>query len=254
MGLCQFCLGDKKLIEAHIIPRGMYNLSGNLPLQIVSLGVDERPKKSWTGFYDKNILCGPCDGEIGKLDQHAAEVFNLKNAKLRPYHPPDGIALDEYGKPLCYELLGADPELVSLFVLSVIWRSHISDRDKCRVVDLGSHADRIRNIIWNKATIGSHPYAVRLEHNPDLQMAMFVGNNRQDGLMLNSFYASNFGFHAKIDSQPHGEPELSFCLRRGSPVLAISFKKVESVFGKSIVKGLQRHRSLFGNPWKGRRN
>ena len=58
---CKFCLKDKKLIDAHIIPRCFYEAmrdqGDNRPFQLLSNIKNEHSQKLWIGSYDKNILC-----------------------------------------------------------------------------------------------------------------------------------------------------------------------------------------------------
>jgi hypothetical protein len=250
VNLCKLCMQYKPMVDAHIIPKGLYNLAAGSPLSLVPMYTDERPQRSQTGLYDQEILCEECDVFLGRLDQHAVERLAPGRANLKATHPPDGPALDAKGKPLLYTIEGADSDTISRFVLSVLWRAHHSGRAETRVVRLGPHADVIRDILLKELNVGDHPYVVTLEHNPDMQFAMLVGNNRQQGIMLHTFYASNFGFHAKIDKRSFGEPMSLLALRSKRPVLSISFEKRTTPFGRNLIGGLRRNYSKFGDPWK----
>ncbi len=250
VSFCKLCMQEKSTVNSHIIPKGLYNLVDGLPLSLVPMYTDERPQRSPTGLYDKEILCEECDVYLGILDQHAIETLAPGRVKLKAVHPPDGPALDEKGNPLLYSIDGADADKMSRFVLSVLWRAHHSNREETRVVKLGRHADVIKEILLLNLKTGDHPYAVTLEHNPDMQFSMLIGNNRQEGIMLSTFYASNFGFHAKIDKRPYGEPISLLTVRSNQPVLAISFEKRTTLFGKNLIGALRSNFAKFGDPWK----
>jgi hypothetical protein len=56
---------------------------------------------------------------------------------------------------------GIDYENTTKFLLSILWRAHVADHEVLRAVDLGSEADRIRDIVnATVGTIGTVPYPV----------------------------------------------------------------------------------------------
>jgi hypothetical protein len=253
MGTCQLCGNERKLIDAHLIPRCMYELEGELPIKVIGIYGKSRPKRAPIGIYDKDILCAECDGRIGIWDQHACEVLNSVKRNLTVTRVSDGFAVDEEGTPLCYTIERADPELMSKFVLSVIWRGHISKRPEAKVVKLGSHAARIKEIILKDIPIKAHNYKVQLEFNPDFAIEMFVGRNKMLDRTINTFHAQNFGFHMNTDKQVLLEQFLPLYLKKNHPVLAISFNKKDTPFGRSVIQGLRENYALYGDPWKNMR-
>jgi hypothetical protein len=153
---------------------------------------------------------------------------------------------------LCYAIEGAQPELLSKFVLSVLWRSHHSCREEAKVVRLGSHADAIKSILLADQPIANHIYSVHIEYNVDLKITMLIGRNRQEGLILNSFYTRNFGFHMKTDRQNHDEIFSLLCLAKNRPVFAMAVNKLNTPFGRNFVFGLKQNFAKHGDPWKRR--
>ena len=82
MPTCLFCGRDRKLIAAHIIPRGFYpSPTEEGTPRLVTNTEGTWPKKSPTGVYDEEILCAECDGYLGTFDQHALEKLLNTTAK-----------------------------------------------------------------------------------------------------------------------------------------------------------------------------
>ena len=252
MAICKLCDRDRKLIDAHLIPRCMYDLEEKLPLAVVGIYSGDRPKRSQIGIYDQDILCAECDGKLGVLDEYACKVFDPEKLELKVANATDGLAIDRDGTTFCYTIEGAQPEILSKFVLSVLWRSHHSSREEAKVVRLGSHADAIKSILLADEPIANHIYSVHIEYNVDFKITMLIGRHRPEGLVLNSFYTRNFGFHMKIDRQDHNEIFRLLCLAENRPVYAMAVNKLGTPFGRTVVSGLKRNFAKHGDPWKRR--
>ncbi|WP_373503108.1 hypothetical protein [Aestuariivirga sp.] len=160
---CNYCGENKKLIDSHLIPKCMYSMLEDGPLAVVNLSVPHPPKKSHIGIYDDGILCEDCDGLLGVLDQYVCERFKKNKLNVVTAQLDDGWAVDESGNSLCFELPDIDPQRLVKFVLSVLWRAHLSSRPEAKVVKLGPHADRILAILKQDVSIEKHPYSVYLE-------------------------------------------------------------------------------------------
>lgn len=248
MVTCRLCLAEKKLIEAHLVPKCMYELDGQQPLAIVGVKEGSRPERSQIGIYDSGILCAECDNFLGKLDCHACEVLVENN--LQVANASDGKAIDRNGDVVCYSVDKAEPEQMAKFVLSVFWRCHHSDRKEASRVDLGPHEALVREVLLGSVSIFETPYTVHIEYNSDFQMVMILGRNRQEGINLNTFYSKKFGFHLKTDQKPHEEHFRLLCLEKERPVFAMNIKKLQTRFGRLVALGMKKNFSKFGTPWK----
>ena len=65
IGTCKFCGQEKKLIDAHIVPKSFYL---GLKEKDKYLSINSRTAKytiQQKGGYDKNILCETCDSKVG---------------------------------------------------------------------------------------------------------------------------------------------------------------------------------------------
>jgi hypothetical protein len=95
--LCRLCLQDKKLVEAHIIPRCfLAHLSENEG-QMTRLSVEPGSylQRSQTGEYDSEILCGLCDGSLGPWEEYSADLLY---EVARPY-AEDHVADEVFSVP-----------------------------------------------------------------------------------------------------------------------------------------------------------
>lgn len=164
--LCKLCKKDKKLIKSHIIPdclykplRGkeneFYNLNRNL----------NKSKKIHTGIFDENILCDDCDNKIlGPLDNYGSSILlnkNLDKIKVSKKY----YSNNEYPY---YHFSGIDYKKFKLFLLSILWRSSISNQSFFDHIKLGPYEEKIREmILHNKINKTNELPCIIIEHqNP----------------------------------------------------------------------------------------
>lgn len=74
MPICKFCGQDKKLCNAHIIPKSFVYAAKpedkTEKLKVLNYNL-KYPSFSRIGITDRNILCSQCDGEFGVYDNFA---------------------------------------------------------------------------------------------------------------------------------------------------------------------------------------
>lgn len=155
MERCNLCRKKRSLIKkSHIIPDFFYRQSGiyNENHQVHKINVQEYLKTgdikyARSGDYEGGILCAECDNKIiGKLESYSSkllygglspnEELDCKNYK----NPNDGF---EYS--VCYNV---DYARFKLFLLSILWRASISNREIFKEADIKKrHKRRIRKMI-----------------------------------------------------------------------------------------------------------
>lgn len=154
VGTCKLCLKELPLLnKSHIIPEfmydGMYNQFNKLfrfsPVAVAEgNGKIQNPSK---GEYESGILCKKCDGELlssfesyGKFIAAPGDRTSkhpiLKDVQIEKGYKISRISNFDYTK---YKLL----------ILSILWRSSISNRPFFKEISLGSHEERIRKMILN---------------------------------------------------------------------------------------------------------
>lgn len=142
---CNLCLKEKKLIKkSHLIPDFLYKgiYDDDHFIHKLDLKNPERSGKVPSSIYDKHILCRECDGEIiSSYETYGSLVVygdkKERNSSLQYEKiPPNTLLIKDidYGK-------------FKLFLLSILWRAHISKNDFFKEVDLGPYAERLRKMI-----------------------------------------------------------------------------------------------------------
>lgn len=129
-GVCKYCGMDKKLIDAHIIPKGFLgNLNEQKFLEVSTeySYTKKRPK----GPYDQKILCSECDASIGIYDGYAKKLLiddiDLYRDAKHPFY--------------CIPKHSYDYQTLKRFFISLVWRADISDAAMFNPVSLGSYSD-----------------------------------------------------------------------------------------------------------------
>jgi hypothetical protein len=130
MNICNYCKKNKKLIQAHIVPKGFLGMLEQQKFLEVSFNYSYK-KRMPIGPYDMNILCADCDKIIGLYDEYAKKILiediHLYKNKNLPIYSIPAHAID-YLK-------------LKKFFISLIWRASISSRDAFKEVSLGYYND-----------------------------------------------------------------------------------------------------------------
>lgn len=138
---CKLCGLDLPLIDAHIIPKPFFVAYGSPTRgpRVFSNKPGVHPKRVRTGFYDSEILCQKCDGKIGVWDQYGVELFLKGLGSFQPFPTAKS--------PVGYVRTDFDFKRTRLFLLSVLWRAHISSLAMFARVRLGPYAERLAEMI-----------------------------------------------------------------------------------------------------------
>ncbi len=158
--ICKLCLNEKPLIKAHIIPNFLYKEIFNddhFLYEVDSSSLRNR-KKLYTGYFDKNIVCKECDGNIiGSYEHYASKsVFGKIGA--------ENIVYREYGNGIKdYFYTNIDYTKFKLFLLSMLWKASVSNLSYCKRVNLGvMHEEAIRLMLLNSNPKDTLDYPVTI--------------------------------------------------------------------------------------------
>jgi hypothetical protein len=151
MPICKFCLLEKeKLIAAHIIPRAFFACGKGFEFsKLISEKPNSFPKKAPNGIYDETILCRECEDFFQEWDDYAINVFRKLTDKPIIL---DGIEVGFH--------LSADYKKLKLFFMSLLWRSHVSNRDFYNQVNVGVHEERLKSMLKTKSPGSKNDYSV----------------------------------------------------------------------------------------------
>jgi hypothetical protein len=132
---CHLCGRPRKLCRSHILPEFLYR-----PLYdeehryfVVTAGTDcHRPLQR--GLTEK-LLCKDCEERLGRYEKYAAEVMS---GRL-------GHRYQKRGSRIIIKDI--DYARFKLFQLSILWRGSVSSLEFFRLVSLGPHEQRLRDMI-----------------------------------------------------------------------------------------------------------
>jgi hypothetical protein len=198
--LCQLCGKQKKLVEAHIIPRSWYeNLrnSGGGPMLQLHKNPDVYPKASQTGEYDREILCGECDNIFSPWENYTRTLlFKDLDQKIIQTGPTGQrwYVIPEYNY--------MD---MKLCLLSILWRMSISKRPSFAEVRLGPFESQIKDIILHRDPGGSTVFTTFVYRYEDyVGSSTMMGTHRERIHGINVYNLGLPGFVAviKVDRQP----------------------------------------------------
>lgn len=150
--ICHLCKKKKNLIKkSHIISeflhKDLYDDNHKLiafePVELLKTNpIISRPS---SGSYEGGLLCKDCDNlVIGKYETYTSKLLigklvEKEQIKCNLRKSRDGINI--------LKLSGLNYSFLKLFLLSLLWRAHISSRDEYRDVKLGPYADKIRKAL-----------------------------------------------------------------------------------------------------------
>src|ERR1051326_1929174 len=128
---CKLCGLDKKLIEAHVIPRSFFRIDPQekQPSRLVTNVEGRYAQKIPKGVYDASIVCEECERTFSGWDDYADELF------LKSWDKFEKITHE--GQEIGYSLPSYDYPKLKLFFLSVLWRAAVSDHVMFAKIDLG---------------------------------------------------------------------------------------------------------------------
>jgi hypothetical protein len=132
------------VIEAHVIARVFAKDVRGAQRHNLLISRDN-VRHTQLGVFDRKILCGACDGKLGKLDNYAASVCRCFPS--RHTIRADGL----------FEMTAVNGDRFATFVLSVLWRASISSRPEVAKVSLGSYEDRAREVIFGAKPLSDIP-------------------------------------------------------------------------------------------------
>jgi hypothetical protein len=219
MPICQLCLLEKTLLKrSHIIPDFMYKELYNEKNKLTVINPHlylkglQKPKMPSDGEYEGGLFCSDCDNKvIGAYETYFSKVvyqnnltseINIKATKVRNEH---GVELTNC-KNISYSQY-------KLFLLSILWRAHISTRPFFREIDLGPHAEIIRQMLYYNTVCEETEYPIliftHLNSNkiPSDIIISPLKRRLGGGLRIYAFTIGGFIYMFLVNSKYHNLPE-----------------------------------------------
>lgn len=113
----------------------------------IALNDNEKNRKVYNGEYEPDILCQNCDNIIiGQSENYANKIFYggkfSKDEDISFYK-------EKQNDLLLYCVSGINYKKFKLFLLSILWRASISQRELFKFVSLGPYEEKIREMLIN---------------------------------------------------------------------------------------------------------
>lgn len=224
--LCKLCRKDKKLIDAHIVPKAL--IREVLPpdkkaLLVIEKGLHYTPR-SWTGEYDSEILCASCDAYLGTFEQIGIET-------LRSIKSCETIVSSVNEQVKVYKLVNFDYVRFKLFFLTLLWKASVSKKSSFEVVSLGLYEEAVRQMLLNKDFGGNHDFSLfitvyrpsRLKEYQDVwhilhKSVMSPSKARIEGVTYYEFPVLEYSVYIKVSNQPIPKLFLPVSLMKNQPL------------------------------------
>lgn len=196
IGKCKLCNQERELLnKSHVIPNSFFRAvmdENNSLIQTSNLELRsgiEKPKKIFTGEFDKGILCSECDNNVlGGLDKYGHKVFyagfasKKSSPEIRNVHNPQGSV---------YTIIkNVDYRKFKLFLLSILWRASISSRPFFKEVSLGPYEEILRKMLFeqNPGKNNEFPILIYMPHDKELNLKSINGQPRKFEFQNQSAY------------------------------------------------------------------
>ena len=234
IGICKYCDTDKKLMDAHILPKCFFKTlkKGN---DFDFLVYNSRYKgKIKSGVFDRNILCVDCDNLFSKYEKETIKLFRLDLSKyVKSISDCSGTAF-YYSIPDNV----INPKYIVLFFISFLWKCSISTRTECSDINLGIYENIFKN-------------ALKTETIPDcfdITMAYFcddatgkestsfpIRTRSENGINYYEFYFNGFDIRIKVDKRTINPFKISSIQNKG--ILILERKDFANCsYRKSLIK------------------
>lgn len=242
IGTCKLCgQTGQKLIKAHIIPRSFYGETLTCaagPAKLVSINVDEHPKKTLKGIYDQKIVCAGCEEKFSLWDNYA---------KVLLFDTPPDNEITHGSKKLAQVYTAFDYSQLKLFFLSLLWRANSSSHFYFKSVSLGPFADKLQKMVRNNDPGDPEDFAVIITRFDDRMSHAFLDPYRQrlEDVM---FYWVSFAEHCcviKVDGRPTPESLSKFVLSPSQDLYITTRNFRNSPQWRTLVKIAKKRKTLF---------
>lgn len=226
--VCKFCLEDKKLIKAHVIPEGFFRRAraGSDHLLVLSQpgeGQATTRQRSRIGEYDMNLVCRDCENQWNDWDSYIQELLI--------HDEPPWETLNRGRRRLGWRIPEYDYDKLMLFAISFLWRASASTRGYYSGVNIGPFALAAKEIIRAQRLPDSMPFAVCVSRiiDHEFNVATFAPyRDRAHGINYYVVNLPRYILYIKADRRPFPYPWTRCQARRDEPLI---------IFPRDITKG-----------------
>lgn len=192
MGICKLCNKEKQLIKkSHILSEFLHANLFDEHHKLYKFEVNEMAKpnprvsKPSSGSYEGDLLCNDCDNVVlNRYEDYIARAQSMgfsdeRNPKCK-FEKRNGVNF--------HDIENLDYEKTKLFLLSLLWRAHISSFSEYSEVSLKpADAEKIREMLLNQHS----------SNDQDIQISIF---KFEKGSGFDSFIGQPIGH--EIENSP----------------------------------------------------
>jgi len=136
------------MADSHVIPKAFMWRTTDAPF--VDWGGEGRPRRLYSGWYDRNILTDAGEKYFNAVDDAAAKCFVENGFTYRKRRNP--LDMNKLGERFVpnqfYQIEGVNSSLIRLFGLSLLWRAAVSKEEAFKDVKVSpSHLADLRDRI-----------------------------------------------------------------------------------------------------------
>lgn len=145
---CKLCKKDRPLVKSHIFPEWLYTPIYDDDDGIFDRGMKmKRDKCTRPEVLYERLFCEECEQRIARWEGYAHDVFFGNDPRLE---------LEDLGSH--FIISGVKYAPFKLFQMSLIWRASISNRPEVYRINLGPHAERLREMLLQECPGENHRY------------------------------------------------------------------------------------------------
>jgi hypothetical protein len=202
-GNCRLCLKKNiDLVKSHIYPKSLFRdlkgEKGNEKIVQIRPFDNIKSKKMSDNFYEEGLLCQSCENIIGVYEKYI-ESFLFKKVES------DENIIENTKEFSIIHLENIDYKLYKLGLLSILWRSSITNHSHYKIVNLGEkHSENIRLMILqgNCKEVYHYPILTSImDTKKDLINTILpIEKSNSNGITQYTFYLNKFGFYFMIGS------------------------------------------------------
>lgn len=211
---CRLCQQDRKLIEAHVIPKSFHRIdpAEKKPSRLVTNVPGRFAQNVPKGIYDRSIVCEECERRFSPWDDYAAELFLQRWSEFQ--------TIEHEGAAIGYQLSEYDYTKLKLFFLSVMWRAAVSCHPMFYCVSLGPHEETLRDLILAGDPGDTQTFAVVLQAFDTTDVGLLnPDSTRLENVRFYRMYVGHVLAWIKASNQPAPAAFTDLVLAPGQPLL-----------------------------------
>ena len=169
---CKLCDREVPLIKkSHILPeflfKKMFDPHGKLrKFDAIEMAKgNPRIARPSSGNYEGELLCNDCDNRI--IGQYETYISRVLNGTLSPANKLVCKVVKNFTHLNFLEVQNLNYKKTKLFLLSILYRAHISKNSEFKDVDLGKYAEILKDIIYNGKVIDDLEFQISILKFPN---------------------------------------------------------------------------------------